>query len=427
MCLLKIKSTNPKFSFIIYKNPNSGMQIKDIRQGFGYGFFPKESENTYIIFFRDGANEMSYKEYPGQQYEYLNRLRYTSPIFVLNAISEFLHSATKERSVNDEVNKFIHKISYVTNIDNQTFKMIERVNRFFPDFKISIDKKAEVTYKINIETIKSLYHLLNFSVMYFSIIAMLGEYDIDLNEGLIDKLIRCLNVCDAEYYIRYIVSSRVLTSKKLYEKYKGSLERDGMKLLFGNTAVHRREFIKGLVSFDKSIIDIGCGGQGSYCIPFSQKIAEMKYYAIDTDENELDILRKKVSSKELSNVVILNSHKLLLNEISNECKYDVIITEVVEHIERNESQEMIRWVINNINFDKIIVTTPNRSFNKYYMLDDNTFRHDDHKWEYTEDEFKVYISEINLEQFKITYLDIGDTVNEISCSQGVLIQKIYKD
>ena len=51
MCLLKIKSTNPNFSFIIYKNPKTGMQIKSIRQGFGYGFFPNDSENKYIIFF----------------------------------------------------------------------------------------------------------------------------------------------------------------------------------------------------------------------------------------------------------------------------------------------------------------------------------------------------------------------------------------
>ena len=75
-----------------------------------------------------------------------------------------------------------------------------------------------------------------------------------------------------------------------------------------------------------------------------------------------------------------------------------------------------------MNFNKIIITTPNRSFNKFYMLGQD-FRHDDHKWEYTELQFKEYIQEIVTDDLKVTFLDIGDTVDGISCSQGVILQK----
>ncbi|MCJ7636682.1 MAG: class I SAM-dependent methyltransferase, partial [Nitrososphaeraceae archaeon] len=387
------------------------MQLKDIRQGFGYGFYPKDREDTYVIFFRDGANEMSYKEFSGQNYEYLNRLRYTSPIFVLNAISDFLHSATKEQHNEDINDTYEHKIvNYAVNIDNQTLKILKRFDSFFSDYHIEIVKKAEVTYKIKITTKKSLYNLLNFSVTYFSVMAMLAEYDLDINEGMIDKLIRCLNVVNADYYIRYVVCSRVLTNKKLYEKFKPMLEKPNMKLHFGNTAVHRRDYIRGLIQFDRSIVDIGCGS-GFYCMPFSEKLLktnpELRYYAIDTDENELDIVERKAREKELHNIVILNSHKLLLDHLKKELSYNVIITEVVEHIEKNESQELIRWVLNNVNFNKIIITTPNRSFNTFYCLQ-NEMRHDDHKWELDEKEFEDYMNEIfvGFDGLKVTYLEV---------------------
>lgn len=429
MCLLKIKSTNPKLSYVIYKNPTSGMQLREIRQGVGYGFFPNNREDVYIIFFRDGANEMSYKEFSHQNYEYLNRLRYTSPIFVLNAISDFLHSATREQHKDDTNDTYTHKFTnYAVNITNQTLKMIERFTPFFPDLTITITKKAEITYKVTLETKKSLYYLLNFAVTYFSVLAILEEYDLDISDGMIDKLIRCLNVVDADYYVRYVVCSRVLTNKKLYDKFIPMLEKPNMKLNFGNTAVHRRDFIKGLITFDKCIIDIGCGN-GFYATLFAGKLMKidpnLKYYAIDIDENELAILERKAKDKELTNIVILNSHELLAQHLKNELSYNVIITEVVEHMEKDASRELIRWVLENVNFNKIIITTPNRTFNKFYHLP-NAMRHDDHKWELDEKEFKDYMNEIfvGFADLKVTYLAIGDVVDSISCSQGVLIQKI---
>lgn len=428
MCLLKLKSTNPDFTYIICKNPESGMQLKSVRQGYAYGFY-SDNPNTYIIYFRDGANEMSYKEYRDQNYEYLNKLRYMSPIFMLNAISEFLSSSTNSKHNKDIENTFSHKICMRSvYIDNRTFKTMSRFESFFLDFKISVVEKTPTLYKVTIETQKSLYLLLNFTIVYFGLISMLNNNDLDANDSLIERLIRSVNIVDAPYYMRYVICSRVLTNSQLYKKFIPSLQKSNMILKYGNTALHRRNHIRGLIELDRNICDIGCGS-GFYLVHYSEKLfeknKELKYYGIDIDENELAIVRKKVIDNNLTNVVILNSHEKLKDHVKQDVSYDVIITEVIEHMDKAVSQGIIRWVLSNVNFNKIIITTPNFDFNINYHLKE--FRHDDHKWELTGEQFKEYVNDTLGElsaQLKITYLDIGDQVDGIACSQGLLIQKI---
>ena len=49
-------------SYIIFKNPNSGVVLKSIRKGVAYGFYPKDQKDKYVIYFRDNCEEISYKE-----------------------------------------------------------------------------------------------------------------------------------------------------------------------------------------------------------------------------------------------------------------------------------------------------------------------------------------------------------------------------
>ena len=97
-------------------------------------------------------------------------------------------------------------------------------------------------------------------------------------------------------------------------------------------------------------------------------------------------------------------------------------------MDKLESQEIIKWVLNNINFSKIIITTPNYEFNVNYLLE-NEYRRHDHKWELNRTQFKDYIGEISeLTNYNLTFIDIGDIVDNVPCSQGLLItNKIQKN
>lgn len=87
MAIVQVKSTNPQFSYLIKKNPGSGMMLRSIRQGIAYGWYTDES--TYNVYFKDADNEISYKQHQQETFEYLNVSRYHTPLFPLNAIGEF--------------------------------------------------------------------------------------------------------------------------------------------------------------------------------------------------------------------------------------------------------------------------------------------------------------------------------------------------
>ena len=420
MCIIILNSSNPQFSFIIRKNPASGLQLKSIRKGTAFGYYKKDSNQEFVIYFKDGDGEMSYKESTDQEFEYLNNLQYTSPIFVLNAVSDFFNTVCQKQADDDVEGESNVLFVNLAHIQNKAFNVVEKLEPFFTDVQISIERKVANNYQITIKTKKSLYYLLNFVVVYFGIISWINQNDMDMSDNLIEKLLKCANNIDAEYYTRYIFASRILVTPKNFRKFKPLIEKPNMKLFYGNTALQRRNYIEDRLKFDKPIIDIGCG-EGFYAIAFAKKLdPSLKYIAIDTDASCLELVNKKIAKKEITNITTMNSHTDLPR--ADPTVYDVIISEVVEHMDREKSQEIIRFILDHIKFGKIIITTPNSEFNKFYRLE-GKFRHDDHKWEYTRNEFKTYMEEtVNGHKVDVQYVDIGDQVDGLTVSQGAIIQ-----
>lgn len=99
MAIIQLRSTNPQLSFIIRKNPQSGMQLRPVRQGIAYGWYSDEA--TYNVYFKDADNEVSYKKNDGESFEYLNVSRYNTPLFPLNAVNEFFSTPFKARDDRD--------------------------------------------------------------------------------------------------------------------------------------------------------------------------------------------------------------------------------------------------------------------------------------------------------------------------------------
>jgi len=76
MAIVQIRSTNPQLSFLIKKNPNSGMILRSIRKGMAYGWYT--DEQTFNVYFKDADNEVSYKQHEQENFEYLNVSRYNT-------------------------------------------------------------------------------------------------------------------------------------------------------------------------------------------------------------------------------------------------------------------------------------------------------------------------------------------------------------
>lgn len=100
MAIVQLKSTNPKLSFMLRKNPDSGMLLRSVRKGMAYGWY--KDEFTFNVYFKDADNEISYKQNEYENFEYLNVSRYNTPLFALNAMNEFFSAPLKALDTRDE-------------------------------------------------------------------------------------------------------------------------------------------------------------------------------------------------------------------------------------------------------------------------------------------------------------------------------------
>lgn len=420
MAIIQVRTEDPNFGYIIRKNPSSGMQLRGIRKGTAFGWY-SDNDTAFNVFFKDADNAVSFGD---QEFEYLNTSRYNSPMFVLNAISEFFSSPVKEQ-IDLDVDG-IEKAFFINMIDIKSILQIRHFEKYFPDFSIDCTLYTAKSYSVTIRTTKSFHLLFNYANLLMMFVALTSNEYIQLDQGSIEKYLTSIERLDAPFFIRYLFSRNVFKSKGQFNKYRARLENsklyDDVKMEYGDTSIQRRNVIRSLLTFDKHMLDVGCG-EGFYAIPFSQNLKDDSiYYAIDIDETLTKSVCKKAKKHDIKNISVYNHIDEFLKKYNNE-NIDVILTEVIEHMPISESKKLIQKIILDVNFDKFIITVPNKDFNKFYMIGDDESRHDDHDWEPTQTEFTELIEKEIPIIFNIEFINIGDTVNGISTSIGCVITK----
>jgi small RNA 2'-O-methyltransferase len=418
MAIVQLKSNHPQYSFLIKKNPGSGMQLRAVRKGMAYGWY--SNDETYNVYFKDADNEISYKQYADENFEYLNVSRYNSPLFPLNAINEFFSAPLKAHDERD-IEGYEHTF-FINLVHIERERYLEFFQKHMKDFTFTVVHHAHKSYSLTIGTRKSLYHLLHASSVVCLFLAMFGNEYFDISDSILDKYIKSVNVIDAPFYIRSLFVRNFLSSRDRFKKYKAELEkteRYRIRFAYGGTGYQRRSYIGDALAFDKAILDVGCG-EGFYAIPFAGK-TEGSYYAVDINEELLEKVKRKAEVKELDNIAVFSSLSQFLDSYNGE-QVDVILTEVIEHMKEDEAKELIRAILRHVEFGRFIITTPNADFNLFYELDH--FRHEDHKWEMGEEAFREWIGDV-LGDFNLQpeFIAVGDCVNDITTTQGVILKR----
>jgi small RNA 2'-O-methyltransferase len=423
MAIVQIKTEDENLGFIIRKNPASGMQIKSIRQGTAFGWY-SQNNTAFNILFKDADNAVSFGD---QQFEYLNTTRYNSPLFVINAISEFFSSTVKEQIDMDK--EGTDKSFLINMIDVKYIMQLRHFEKYFEDFTIEYDPYVAKSYKVNITTKKSFHELFNYVNLMMIFLSLSSDEYIHIDQSSIEKYLSSIERLDAPFFIRYLFSRNLIRSKNQFSKFRNRLQTsdryESIEMDYGNTAMQRRNSIRKQLMFDKSIIDIGCG-EGFYAIPFAKNLNDdITYHAIDIVSELTETVLKKASNKDVNNIAIYNHiDEYVETHQQDQSPVDVILTEVIEHMPIEDSKTLMQTVIDKINFDKFIVTVPNKDFNQFYMIEDPDFRHLDHDWEPTQREFEQLMTDMIPSNFKLEFIDIGDTVNGISTSIGCIITNI---
>ncbi|MNW31342.1 Mg-protoporphyrin IX methyl transferase [compost metagenome] len=418
MAIIQVTSTNPQFSFLIKKNPNSGMLLRSVRKGMAYGWYT--DAQTFNVYFKDADNEISYKQHEQESFEYLNVSRYNTPLFPLNAISEFFSAPLKVQGEAD-TEGYEHTF-HINMIHVELERYIHFFEKHLSDFTFELTHLAHKSYSLTVKTKKSMYELLHTVSVLCLFLSIFGKEFIDISDSILSKYIKSIHVMDAPFYIRSLFVRNFLSSRDRFRRYKAELERTDrydIQFAYGGTALQRRQYIGNVLPFDKAIVDVGCG-EGFYALSFAGKI-EDSYYAIDINEELLEKVKRKAEARDIENIVTCSSIDQFLESYSGE-RVDVILTEVIEHMSLEEAEQLIRQICAKVDFDRFIITTPNADFNRYYEL--SGFRHDDHKWELGETAFRQWLAGIiGSLDVQGEFVAIGDCVNQITTTQGVILQR----
>ena len=419
MAFLQLASKNPNFSYILKKNPSSGMLIKPCRKGRLFAWYT--NPGVYNIYFRDSDMEVSYSR---DDFEYMDATRYNAPTFLINAFAEFLNHMKKT----DDKDIIGYENVLMINQIKCKPTSLDRFKSHFLDlgYEFKFEEVAFHNFRIEIKTKNTIRELINLGQV-LAIFNSLLNNDLEyVSDEDIVKYIGCIHAVDSPYYIRHLFKLYFLGNEKNFNKYKKLLEeseKTKMEFEFGSTIVQRMSAIKKLLDFKSHIIDIGCG-EGEYVREFAPKLKEnLEYIAIDTDPERIEIVKRLCERKKIENVAMWSSVDEFISLGSFHDNSNILMTEVVEHMSKDDAGILINKVLG-LAFRSLIITTPNKEFNiNYQLLEDDT-RDDDHKIEMVGKEFRTWIEELaGRHGCKTRFFEIGDCVDGLKPTLAVIIEK----
>lgn len=418
MACLQLCSTNPKLSYILSKNPASGLFARNIREGSIFGWFG--AEGTYNVYFKDSDGKVSYKTHPLEDFEYNNKTRYNSSLFVLNAFTNVMRSAFIKQQ-EDDIDGFTNSIELNT-IYLSNMNCLKGVSS--PHVTVEVSEINKV-YTIKFTTQKSINFLLNFVACFALLNAVYRDDEyINVNEDFLKKYLRSMEVVDLPYFARYIFKTKLMRSTTWFKAYQQILEKsDSQKLemKYGFLSDNRYYAVKDYLKDKKdSIFDFGCG-VGRYIDPLTKGRA-IKYYALDKDENCIEKVKNRCKYENLDTftdlITLLNVYK----DVDGSPPLSVIIIEVLEHLDYEDAAKIVEVLLAKMNVNHMLITTPNVEFNKYYS-EDPSLRIEDHKFELAPQGFKELINKQIPNGYKVTFSGIGDSVNGEQPSQMAIIER----
>lgn len=433
--ILKIKSENPYLLDILHKNPNTdfGLYAKNLKNGVVIGNCV--SENEYEITFQD--SKYSYLPEDSNAIDFQS---YVSPLVVLHISNDFLGTLLKPREeyLTTKI-KWLDK-SY-EEIDNQSC-IIEvlsfyinsnwanenefLLSKYFPN--VQIKHKVGRNYQLTIES-KSVFeavNLLNLISVFVHITNNYGPFTF-IDDSFAEKYTRLLtNLENVPYFVFYLFIKKAIKTPKQFEMLKPKLEEyfanQGIlaKFTYGYNHQERVNYITDKISLQNEILDVGCG-EFIYFRKLVKIGCEKPYYAIDEDL-KFEVMSEQIQQKlNVDNLYFFNSLAAFDHSYEQQ-KIDILLTEVIEHNTEEEAKLLIEKLLK-YNFNQIIITTPNKDFNKYYFDDEESMRHDDHDFEMTANEFHQFMNQFNNEFLELTFDQIGDSLNNISPTQVCIITK----
>lgn len=427
--IVTITSTNPKLSWILAKNPETLQEAgkafaRPLRKGMIYGWYTNPYNNTFRLMFKDHPTEVSYGSGPRADFEYLDLTRYSSPMIPIGMVSKALAQASKTPHELD-TEDYESSCMFVCKVVRSN--LLEGLPRYGGgNFSLELTPLTGEYFKVRIAA-TSIYKLLA-CVQYFCVMASMYDPETQFSgtREEVEKFLKVVNVAEAGYFPRYLISVRLLADRGSFKRFKGLIEgaNTGIQLTYGSTQQQRYDAIldclKDKTIADRHLVDIGCG-EGWYAVKLAGKYDS--YLGVDKDPSLVEKVNKRLQHKQIEGgsaiceeLTFDNLDEILL-QLRSDGENDVLMTEVLEHMPEDKAEELLKKTLRMEDVDRVIVTVPNKGFNEYYLIEDNETRHHDHHFEPTFEEWCDLCVTLAAEtNRRVEVKGIGDSVNGVPTS-----------
>ena len=188
-------------------------------------------------------------------------------------------------------------------------------------------------------------------------------------------------------------------------------------------------FAKIKESGAKTVADLGCG-EGRLLQMLLKDSQFEHILGMDVSHRSLALAAERLHQERLS-----EKDKSRLTLIQGSLTYRdkrlsgfdaAALVEVIEHLDENRLLTLEKVVFGEAKPKMVVVTTPNADYNqKYESLAAGSFRHEDHRFEWTQEQFQKWATHIQIEfQYKTEFFSIGEADERVgAASQGATFIK----
>ncbi len=427
--MFALTSSNPQLSYVLGKNPASGLSVTPVKAGILATWYSKHVPLTWCATFIDSPNKASFGTdgSPPESGDYLNVARYAALQLVQMVIGRYLdHLLSPHASRN--------KVEYDVKADQTLVLSPVWLPRFDPELHIRCAAMMglelvvqplplpgrtatgpplkshlfQLTLRLPQGTVATLVQQLYLFTLLWD--KSIPFHKVTVADEQIRKVAQVMNQVNPPFFMRkHILLHLVGTNEKATAQYGPQLAWPGLTFAAGTNAMIRQRFVEqqlhSLPVAITRLVDFGCGDHvNRQRRQLGMVEGDWKYIGVDADP----LVRQKLAKFE-GPQFMLSADLNLESEVAGQ-RTVVLATEVMEHISLDEGRTALRRILS-WNPVAVILTTPNVEFNPFYGLPPGTFRHADHTHEFGRADWEAFLKQaVEDRPYTVCTSTTGDTV-----------------
>ena len=176
----------------------------------------------------------------------------------------------------------------------------------------------------------------------------------------------------------------------------------------------------------QSVLDLGCG-EGKLLKMLLKEKQFKKITGTDVSFRELNKAKDKLYWDEMAprqkERIELFQGALTYRDKRLEGYDAAAIVEVIEHLDEDRLQAFEKVIFEFARPDHIVLTTPNSEYNVLFeSMEAGTFRHKDHRFEWTRKEFKAWANRVGgLNGYTVSFLPIGEEDKKVGAPSQMAV------